>query len=171
VHERALAQRLASRRISCLVIRYARRSPGLYHDPARRGEAERRIGLALAWLQDRTPGGPGRVGLLGLSLGGGLALRVMLESSRPIGATVVWYGVYPDLPARLLQRTDPLLILQGERDDPSFVQSAIEAGRAGCELALYPGAKHQFDLLQPGSDAATNAWESTVAFFGRYLAS
>jgi dienelactone hydrolase len=38
------------------------------------------------------------------------------------------------------------------------------------ELVLYPGAGHQFDLFEPGSTPARDAWDRTLAFLNRHLA-
>ncbi len=178
VHERALAERLAGDGISCLVFRYAERARGLYHHPARRAEVERRLAIALAGMESLIPGGARRIGVLGLSLGGALALRLAMEGTPPPpAAIVVWYGVYPDLPARMGTLTVPVLIIQGDKDRESFVQSAIAAEREAranqrdIELALYPGVGHQFDLFQPGSVATASAWRRTVDFLHRHCSS
>ena len=106
-----------------------------------------------------------RIGFVGLSLGGGTALRLALRSSvdhraerdrRTYAALVAYYPWCETAWAHALDR--PVLILVGAEDDwtPAWRCSTLHAlaGKSKTdpyvELEVYPGVHHSFDLPMQG---------------------
>jgi carboxymethylenebutenolidase len=114
----------------------------------------------------------GRIGLIGLSNGGFLAVAAAALEPR-IAGLVVFYGGFPD-GARGIKRLPPLLALHGEADEViparegrALVERARELG-AAAELVVYPGAGHGFDF-DPNSAAGRNAHARAVEFLALQL--
>ncbi len=90
-------------------------------------------------------------------------------------AVIVYYGVYALTEAEVAKLDAPVLILQGERDSIDFVANArrieqlARRNDSSCELILYPGVGHQFDLFEPNGVASREAWGLTLEFFQRHL--
>ncbi|HJX89455.1 MAG TPA: dienelactone hydrolase family protein [Pyrinomonadaceae bacterium] len=87
----------------------------------------------------------------------------------------VYYGMYELAGSELVRLRTPLLLLQGENDDDDFVTNAkrvqeiaVRDGRPW-EVVFYPETGHQFDLFEPSSAAARDAWERTVKFLRQHL--
>jgi len=123
---------------------------------------------AIGWAL-RQPGvEPGRVGLLGVSLGGGLSLASAARDGR-VKAVVEYFGFWPQglAPARPLP---PVLILHGTADpvvpvaNAQVIESALKRLGSPYEIKLYPGQGHGFSGAAQ-SDAAVRA----VTFFNRHL--
>jgi carboxymethylenebutenolidase len=122
--------------------------------------------------------GARRVATLGFCLGGCLALTAACQSDQ-VAAVVDFYGPLPDRPDDLGRLTSPVLAFHGEDDTvvPASVsrtlQHELEARGKRIELHVYPGAGHAFfnDTRPSGyaSDAASDAWERTVAFLDATL--
>lgn len=114
---------------------------------------------------------PGRLGVIGFSLGGHFALALALAGR--VQAAVVYYGVsqWPDSAAQQLRV--PVLIHQGDRDDSAFRANTTAFAAAApdkqCELVSYSGAGHQFDFLLPRSSVTREAWSRTVSFLAKAL--
>jgi carboxymethylenebutenolidase len=176
-HEHAIAARLARLGYTALVVAYSPRTTGaILKDEAPRSQLEEIISAAWGFLNRHERTAAWRTAVIGYSLGGYFAAYLGgLASGDPPGAVLVYYGMYP-LPEVLLARIKaPLLILQGALDSPDFVEQAKHACEElhrlekPCELVIYPGAGHQFDLFQPGSLASNAAWERTLAFLRQHL--
>lgn len=175
-HERAFARRLAEAGFACMVVSYTSMTSGggVLADIARRKFLEGVAADALEHLRVQPEVDASRVAVIGFSLGGYFALHLVAGRTPP-QAAVVYYGVYPAAEAFMPTLSVPLLVLQGERDDPAFVQAAASAAQVAaangrsCELITYAGAVHQFDLFQPYGQPARDAWARTCAFMGRHL--
>jgi carboxymethylenebutenolidase len=116
----------------------------------------------------RRPEASGRVGLLGFSLGG--AVAVVGARDPRIGALVVFYGFIPnDTQRARIDRLPPLLVLHGAADENVRLSSGMElvtlarqrGGRA--ELVVYPGEAHGHSTWR--EPAASDAINRTIAFF------
>jgi carboxymethylenebutenolidase len=116
----------------------------------------------------RRPEASGRIGLLGFSLGG--AVAVVAARDPRIGALVVFYGFIPNEAQRArIDRLPPLLVLHGAADENVRLSSGMElvelarqrGGRA--ELVVYPGEAHGHSTWR--EPAASDAINRTVAFF------
>jgi len=169
VHERAMALRLHLEGLACLFLSYSGRTTGrLVDDEDACRHVDRVVSLAFDRLRADPGVEPGRVGLLGLSLGGYFALRMAARPDRDGPAAIaVWYGMYPAAVPMVARIRSPLLLVQGRDDAATFVAGAQEAARFAperVELRLYEGAVHQFDLFQSRSAATREAWDRTVAF-------
>jgi len=151
---------------------------------------------ALDYIASHPRVDPARLGVVGFSFGGRLA--VILAATRPerIRAAVSYYAVtsHPDLggalsgraaraeplPARIRTIRAPLLIHHGEADANVPVQQArllhramVAAGKSS-SLYTYAGADHLFNF-SIGSDvrfdpaAAELSWDRTLNFLNRHL--
>ena len=145
---------------------------------------------AAAWLQ-RVPSVDGkRIGVLGMSHGGGTAVAVTradIQQTGPglIKAAVDYYGPCRDAGAH---GTVPLLALAGEDDnwaDPARLCRAFGASLRPdqpFEIHTYPGAVHDFDNpraralryneghpTQYNYSAAEDSYARVRTFLGRYL--
>src|SRR3954452_9509081 len=73
------------------------------------------VGEALTFVQHRSGIDPNRLGLIGTSLGGGLALGVAAKDER-VRALVTYFGFLPDVVRDTAKRLPPSLVLHGARD-------------------------------------------------------
>lgn len=129
---------------------------------------------AANWLKAR-PESNGKVGAVGFCWGGGMANR--LATRLPdLAAAVPFYGDAAP-PDRVAQIKAPLLIHFAEHDDrinnawPAY-EAALKAADVRYEAHRYPGTQHGFNNdTTPRYDAAAakQAWERTLAFFGKTL--
>lgn len=154
---------------------------------------------ALAYLKGQAAVDPARLGVLGFSFGGRLA--VIAAARYPdLSAAVVYYAVasFQELArdrqvSQAFLRTRPVTELAGSvrapvlihhgEDDRSvpasqgaLLQRALEAAGKSSILHLYPGADHLFNfsisIEGPGThhpEADRLSWERTLGFLRRYL--
>jgi len=117
-----------------------------------------------------------RVGLLGFSQGGYLAIAVAAGSTK-VQAVVEVYGGVPSVLRMPISRLPPLLVLHGEADKNEPVQRAYDvaalAQSVGAHVVLktYPGAPHGFDGEPLNSANAVDARRRTVDFLSSHLGS
>ncbi len=116
----------------------------------------------------RQPGvDPSRIGLFGISLGGGLALATAAQDGR-VRAVVDYFGFAPQGLGGA--RLPPTLILHGEQDrivpiaNAYAVQGILRARGVPHEIIVYPGEGHGF-----GAAAQADAAQRINAFFSRHL--
>ena len=126
----------------------------------------------------------GKVGAIGFSAGAYFAM--WLAATGKVQAGISYYGALGGAGTdRELNRfkgtfnrnSSPVLLLHGTADDtaPSgaaeHLSKLVAAAGGPCELHLYQGAGHRFDRSRQTQDqaAAADAWQRTLAFFGRYL--
>jgi carboxymethylenebutenolidase len=133
------------------------------------------------------PGVGGRkIGAIGFSNGGYFAM--WLAATGKVHAGVSYYGALSGagtdreqarFSSIFSKSSSPVLILHGTDDSTVPVgvakRLAAIADSAGgrCEIHLYEGAGHLFDRDGGSSNraAATDAWQRTLDFLGKYLAS
>jgi len=112
---------------------------------------------------------PKRVGLLGVSLGGSLALALASQDPR-IRAVVEYYGELPEEYIPHMRRMPPTLILHGEDDRVVSVQAAfklealLKKKDVPYEIKIYTGQGHGF---KGAADA--DALARAAAFFAKHL--
>jgi len=112
---------------------------------------------------------PQRIGVLGFSLGGFLALALAAQDER-VKAVVEFFGGIPEEIARECTRMPPVLILHGDADQRVPIRWAHEAEqllqRCGAEheMKIYRGAGHIFDL-----PTMLDAGQRTLRFFKKHL--
>ncbi len=165
-------------------------APDLYHgvvvsepDEARKLVMELDMGSAVAEIQQAVDflrsqayvGGQG-VGAVGFCMGGRLVLRTALVEPQ-LGAVVAFYGT-PLNDEEVTRVQAPIMGLYGSEDGSISVDSirAMEAAldRNGIEheIHVYQGAGHAFFNDTRSSchpQAATDAWQRTLAWFHRHL--
>lgn len=111
-----------------------------------------------------------RIGLLGFSLGGFLAVSAATIDTR-IAAVVEFFGGLPKEMKLFMRRLCPVLILHGAEDRTVPVQEAyhlqqvLEKKQIAYEMQIYPGVGHGFS-----GDVWRDAGLRTLAFLNRYLA-
>jgi carboxymethylenebutenolidase len=131
--------------------------------------------LAAARYLEGVPGGNGKVGAVGFCWGGAMVneLAVRLPD---LGAGVSFYGRAPAL-EQVGQIKAPLLQVFAENDPgvnatwPPY-EAALKAAGVRYEAVVYPGTQHGFNndtTPRYDAQAASQAWQRTVAFFNRHL--
>lgn len=116
------------------------------------------------------------VGVLGFSMGGGLAYRLAGESA-VVKACIAFSADPPgkDLIGRI---SSPILAFYGSEDTftnrhvPRFVEDVLRLNK-GLTLTVYPAAGHEFFDTRNSegyrSNAAADSWRRTLAFLRRNL--
>jgi dienelactone hydrolase len=113
---------------------------------------------ALGYLAAQAYVDPARIGIMGMSRGGSVALRAVdhrKHGGGPGFAAAV--ALYPGCVAqyRNPQPSAPVLVLIGERDDYTMIKacadylSRMRAAGGAAQLRVYPGARHGFDGDRP----------------------
>jgi carboxymethylenebutenolidase len=182
-HIKEVAQRFAEQG-------YVALAPDLYHgqvatepDEARKlvmeldmAAAVSEIQRAIDFLQGQTFVAGPKVGLVGFCMGGGLVLQTAL-AEEDLGAGVAFYGS-PLSPDQAATVKAPIMGHFG-RDDGGIPVEAVETmdaafDEAGVEneIYIYDGAPHAFfndtrDSYRP--EAAADAWQRTLTWFGNHL--
>lgn len=170
---------------------YVALAPDLYHgvvvtepDEARKlvmaldmAEAVKEIQQGIAYLLDQEFVAGDKVGIVGFCMGGGLTLQTALASDA-LGAAVAFYGS-PLKPEQVADVKAPILGLYGAEDQGIPVDAVNAMGEAltdaGIEngITIYEGAQHAFfndtRASSYNADAAADAWEKTLAWFGSHL--
>lgn len=120
----------------------------------------------------------GKVGAVGFCFGGGMVNELTVRLPDVINAGVPFYGRQPAI-ADVPKIKAPLLIHYAELDQrinmgwPDF-EKALKESKVQYEAFIYPGVNHGFhNDSTPRFDqaAAKLAWQRTVDFFKKHLAS
>ena len=112
---------------------------------------------------------PQRIGLVGFSLGGYLAMCGSSIDPR-IKAVVEFFGGFPKEMRFFMRRMCPTLILHGEADtiipvsEAHYLQKLLDDKKIPYEIKIYPGAGHGFE-----GDALQDARVRSLAFLQKYL--
>jgi carboxymethylenebutenolidase len=120
---------------------------------------------------------PKRIGSVGFCMGGALSLLLACHN-RDLAAAVVFYGRNPS-PIDLVKNVScPILgnyagadMAITESDINLLKQTLTKYGKV-FDIKIYPGAPHAFfndtrESYRP--EAAKDAWERTLGFYGKYL--
>ncbi len=120
-----------------------------------------------------------RVGVVGFCMGGALSLFAACENPDDVAACVDFHGVHPAVNYNFAALKAPVLGLFAELDafvPPDAVRELdrqlTEAGKEH-SFTIYPDTDHAFfnknrpEVHNP--EAARDAWEKTLAFFGQHL--
>ncbi len=122
-----------------------------------------------------------RLGVIGFSFGGTLALITASLNPNLIDAIVDYYGFsnvrVEDAVAKAAS-FPPTLILQGDADHRAHVTDAIHLydviakHQPASEIHVYPGVEHAFNFADAAgydADASDDAWSRTLSFLDREL--
>jgi carboxymethylenebutenolidase len=124
---------------------------------------------AVGFVSHQAQVDPGRIALLGFSLGAYLSLSAAAIDSR-ICAVVDFFGGLPKEMKFFTRRLCPVLILHGEVDqtvpvaEAYHLQQVLERRKIPYELQVYPGVGHGFD-----AEIWQDAERRTLAFLNKYL--
>ena len=149
------------------------------NQPGESGENLRKI---LASIRSDSRVKPGKIAVVGFSLGGGGALLHASNQPETFSAVAAYYPAVTRLPSiadAAMRVTVPTLILAGEKDKfnnccliesiREFDAAAKAAGRPVI-VVTYPEAEHAFNLKLPmfRADDAADAWSRVQAFLLKY---
>jgi dienelactone hydrolase len=138
---------------------------------------------AIAAAQQGPNALPGKVGFVGFSLGGGLAIEYGPGWDDQVAVVAAWYpatGFVTDPPTWSANLRVPTLVFAGEADTYNncctlekqhALADIAHAHAAPYELTTYPGAKHGFVIGGTNFNAGAfkDALVQTLAALGRYL--
>ncbi|HEY1711003.1 MAG TPA: dienelactone hydrolase family protein [Rhizomicrobium sp.] len=138
---------------------------------------------AIAQAQQMPGALPGKIGLVGFSLGGGIALGYGSGWSDTVAVDVVWYpatSAFHDIPGFAARIKAPVVMFAGEADTyrncclietAHALDAAAKAASAPFTLTTYPGVEHDFVIDGMHYDARTysDAFAKTAAALKQYL--
>ncbi len=116
---------------------------------------------------------PGKVALIGLSLGGGVALAYGSQMPNDVAVDIVWYpatGFYLRLPGYASRFKVPVLMFAGESDSykncclistARTMAADAAAVKAPFELVTYPGTDH--DFIAGGSNYKPESYKDALS--------
>lgn len=145
----------------------------LFDGNSMQGQSPSALQSAIAQARQMPHALPGKVGLVGVSLGGGFALGWGAKMPDDVAVDVVWYPVTrfylrnPDFASHIQV---PVLMFAGESDTyhdcclittaRSLAQGAA-AAKAPFELVTYPGVDH--DFIHGGTGYDASAYKDALA--------
>ena len=145
----------------------------LYDGNALQGQTPSALQSMIAQARQMPHALPGKIGLVGVSLGGGFALGWGAKMPDDVAVDVVWYPVTrfylrnPDFAGHIQV---PVLMFAGESDTyhdccliataRSLAQGAA-AAKAPFELVTYPGVDH--DFIRGGTGYEASAYKDALA--------
>lgn len=116
-----------------------------------------------------------RVGMVGFCFGGGVTW-LMATRMPELKAAVPFYGPHPPL-EDVPQIQAPVLGIYGEQDERinsgiPDIEAAMQANNKTFEYHIYPNAGHAFHndtSSRYAPEAANDAWQRTLDWFGQYV--
>jgi carboxymethylenebutenolidase len=132
-------------------------------------------------LADNARADTSRLGVIGFSFGGTLAVITAALKPNLIDAIVDYYGFSNERVEDAVAKASnfpPTLILQGDADHRAHVTDSIHLHNVilkhqpASEIHVYPGVEHAFnfrDAVGYDADASDDAWARTLLFLDRYL--
>lgn len=129
------------------------------------------------YLQEQSFAQADRVGMTGFCFGGGVTWQVAVHMPELLAA-VPYYGPHPiasDVPSI----NAAVLGIYGEQDSRINsgippIEEAMTANNKIYEKMIYPNADHAFNndtSSRYNAEAANDAWERTLSWFGKYVRS
>lgn len=110
-----------------------------------------------------------RIGVIGYSMGAGLALRLGLEDRR-VQSLALYSGGHPSLAGSRAEEMPPTLMLLGDADpsiradDARSLVSLLRENKIPAQVQVYPRMGHGWQ-----NHRADDAADRVSAFFGKYL--
>lgn len=128
---------------------------------------------------------PGKIAIVGFSLGGGMALFYGVQLPDKVAGVVAWYpatNFIKNIPG-WVNKVDkmPVLMFAGEKDHydnnccvvekAHILEDAAKSGGLNFQLITYPKADHDFvkDGMHYNAEAYTDAFQRTAAALKSYL--
>lgn len=115
---------------------------------------------------------PGKVAVIGFSIGGGGALAYATSLPNLVAVVVAYYPVadrFADRDAVVRHWNVPTVMLAGESDQTCRIEvvrtlaASLKERGAPAELVAYPGTGHDFNLsVDLNKSAADDAWQRTL---------
>ena len=133
------------------------------------------VDAALNWL--KAEHGVAKTGCIGFCMGGGLTLAAAMRPTSNVDAVHVFYGGGMPSAEELSTITAPVMGSYGATDESipadqvDMLRSTLE-GSVPTDVKLYDGAGHSFFNAGEAhhAEAAADAWERTLQWFGDHLA-
>jgi carboxymethylenebutenolidase len=130
--------------------------------------------VAIDYLKTQSSVDPNRIGVMGFCMGGTYALQLACTKN-DIKAASVFYGMNPR-PLDVVAQSCPVVGNYPEQDFTAkaarLLEPMLEKHNIPHDIKIYEGAKHSFfNDRSPNfhPDAAKDAWERMLKFFGEYL--
>jgi len=126
---------------------------------------------ATSFIEQQPNVDPQRIGLIGFSLGGYLAMCGSSIDPR-IKTVVEFFGGFPKEMKLFMRRLCPTLVLHGGNDaiipvsEAHYLQKMLEDRKIPHEIKIYPGVGHGFN-----GEVWKDARVRTLAFLQKYLVS
>ena len=126
---------------------------------------------AISFIEKQSSIDPQRIGLIGFSLGGYLAVCGASIDPR-VKAVVEFFGGLPKEMKFFMRRLCPTLILHGANDaiipvsEAHYLQEVLQRKNIPHEIQIYPGVGHGFE-----GEVWKDAQLRTLAFLQKYLVS
>lgn len=127
---------------------------------------------------------PGKVAVIGFSMGGGAALSRATSMPDIVSAVIAYYPMTKELGNMESLASEfqvPVLVLAGEKDtyynccpidDMRRMEAAAKKGSVPFELVVYPTAGHAFNLANIPqafrAEDSADAWQRTIKMLSQY---
>ncbi len=127
---------------------------------------------------------PGKVAVIGFSMGGGAALSTAPSMPDIVSAVIAYYPMTKELgnmESLAAEFQVPILVLAGEQDtyynccpigDMRKMEAAVKKGSAPFELVVYPAAGHAFNLASIPqafrAEESADAWQRAIKMLSQY---
>lgn len=135
----------------------------------------RHLRSALSYLAQQPYADANRLGAIGFCMGGNFALALANEDKR-VKTIAPFYSFTPKPLKADVANLCPVVGSYPEKDFTAKagrkLDAALTAANIPHDIKVYPDAKHSFmndDISAYNPEAAADAWQRTLAFFGEHL--